>query len=113
METVNVFIKLPKVKGYNYTGEYRPPVDKETYLKDGLLTICSTKENKSFFILEKIKEKIPINPKDVDCSDFPFAAMLVDGYLVTVIGRRDSMWLCRNREKRTGYVEIDNIYHNV
>lgn len=115
METVDVVIRLPKIKGYKYTGEYRPPHDKEPHLlANGEVASFNygSRQDKSI-ILEKIKEKTVIDPKDVDCSVFPFSAMLVDGYLVTVIGRRDGMWLCRNREKRTGYVEIDNIYHNV
>ena len=32
METVDVLMKMPKIEGYEYTGEYRVPVEGEYYM---------------------------------------------------------------------------------
>lgn len=60
-----VTVDLPEIKGYEYTGEYRPPVNEyHAWTGDPTQVVIGTSQE-CCFILRKLKERRPINGDDL------------------------------------------------
>jgi hypothetical protein len=69
METVYVLIKMPKIEGYDYTGEYRVPYGGEYYFDlDGNAMLAGRGAMLRRIILRKVENWKPLTlEKVIDC----------------------------------------------